>query len=296
MTLQTIDTTLGAGDTGKAGGDKINSNMTQLYARALRSSPNHVASRALSGKATLIALTATSGLFPSQSASAATTGVTYNIRVAAPAPFDAVRVLIPNVAATPVTGVKVGLNRATASQGFFGTLPGAGGGPGQATGGNPNDVLVAVNTTQWAATSGSGFGKFYFANRSKTEIDLPAAYDASRGIPSYTATDWMPTLPAARTDSGTLPLVDVRVQYPPAGTTPASGAASSSPGVTLTASAFANWGIDGALEATRPFNGGLLWKPLQMVRKVLTRVSISKGLITLLRLPRAFQSSFSSAR
>jgi hypothetical protein len=261
MSLQTIDTTLGAGDTGKAGGDKINSNMAQIYARALRSSPNHVASRALSGKTALVALTATSGLFPSQSASAASTGVTYNMRVAAPAIFDAVRVLIPNVAATAVTGVKVALAHATASQGYQSTLPQVGGSGGQATGANPNNVTVVPDTSQWSVAAGAaGFAKFYFANRSKLEIDLPAAYDASRLIPSYTATDWMPTTPVARTDSGTLPLVDIRVQYPAAGTTPASGAASSSPGVTLTASGFANWGIDGALEATRPFNGGLVWK------------------------------------
>jgi hypothetical protein len=260
MTLQIIDTTLNAGDTGKAGGDKINSNMAQLLARAIRNSPTHVASRSLTGKSQLIALTATTGLFPGQSASAATTGVTYNMRIAAPAIFDAVRILIPNVAATAVTGVKVGLAHATASQGFQSTLPSAGGNIGQATGANPNNVNVAINTNQWGVNTPSGFGRLYFANRSKSEIDLPPAYDATRLIPSYTATDWTPATPAPRTDSGTLPLIDVRIQYPPAGTVPASGATSSSPGVTLSASGFANWGIDGALDATRPFNGGLLWK------------------------------------
>ncbi len=260
MTLQLLDTTAGAGDTGKAGGDKVNGNFAQVVARALRSAPNHVASRGLSGKTVLVALSATNGLFPSQSASAASTGVTYNMRIASPVVFDAVRVLIPNVAATAVTGVKVGLGLSTASQGFQSTLPQAGGSGGQATGGNPNNVTNTPDTSQWAANGNGQVSKFYFGNRSKTEIDLPPAYDANRLIPSYTATDWMPTTPIARSDSGTLPLVDIRVQYPAAGTTPASGAAPSSPGVTLTASGFANWGIDGALEPTRPFNGGLVWK------------------------------------
>jgi hypothetical protein len=260
MALTLIDTTTGAGDTGKAGGDKINDNFAQLLARAGRSAPTHVASRGISGKSQLIALSATSGLYPTQSGSAATTGVTYNTRVAAPAVFDAVRVLIPNVAATAVTGIKVGLSHVSASQGFQSTLPQAGGSLGQPVAANPNDVNVSPVTGIWSVSAAFNWAKFYFANRSKTEVDLPPALDASRSVPSYTATDWMPTTPTARTDAGTLPLVDIRIQYPPAGTTPASGAASSSPGVTLTASGFGNWGIDGALEATRPFNGGLIWR------------------------------------
>ncbi|MDQ2763247.1 MAG: hypothetical protein M3Y22_07055, partial [Pseudomonadota bacterium] len=143
------------------------------------------------------------------------------MRVAAPALFDAVRVLIPNLAATAVTGVKVGLGHASASQGFQSTLPQPGGSGGQNTGANPNNVVTSPDTSQWAANSGSGFGKFYFSNRAKTEIDLPPAYDAARSIPSYVATDWMPTTPVARSDAGTLPLVDIRVQYPAAGTAPA---------------------------------------------------------------------------
>jgi hypothetical protein len=261
MTLQLLDTTAGAGDTGKAGGDKINANFAQVLARAARSTPIHVGTRSLTGRSQVTALTATSGLFPGQSASAASTGVTYNMRIACPTPtFDAIRVLIPNSASTAVTGVKVGVSGATASQGFQSTLPQAGGNGGQATGGNPNNVLANVPIGQWFANSGSGFGRMSFANLSKTEIDLPPAYDSVRPIPSYTATDWAPLSPAARTDGGTLPLIDIRVQYPAAGTVPASGAPSSSPGVTLTASGFGNWGIDGALEATRPFNAGLVWK------------------------------------
>lgn len=258
MTLQLLDTTTGAGDNLKAGGDKINANFREMLGKIVN---RKIASRTITGKTQLIALSATGGLYPGQSGSAAGTGVTFDQRIAAPGPFDAIRILIPNVAATAVTGLKVGVAMATASQGFQSTKPAAGGNNGQASAANPNDVLVPINSSLWtAAANAYQWRKAYFGNRTKTEIDLPPAIDASTSIPSYTATDWIPCAPVARSDGGTLPIVAIRLQYPPAGTTPASGASPSSPGVTLSATGFGNWGIDGALDTARPFNGGHFWR------------------------------------
>jgi hypothetical protein len=203
-----------------------------------------IASVGISGKMAVSTLN-TPGITPSN-VDCTATGVTFHQVIAAPGNFDAVRVLIPNLCATPLNGLVVGISSPTASQGFQGTLPGPGGNIGQATGGNPNNVLVGP-ASNFVANSGSGFGKFYFGDHTANVVNLPAAVDASH--PSYTATDWTPYTPAARTDGGTLPLVAIRLQYPPNG-----------PGVTLTAGQFANWGVDGALEATRPFNGGRIFK------------------------------------
>lgn len=262
MTLQLIDTTSGAGDTGKVGGDKINANMREAYQKTRRFS-RRVASRAISGKHSLRPLS-DAGLTYSN-VSCATTGVTFNIRVAAPGPFEAVRVLIPNVAAAPVTGVKVGLCNANASGGWASNKPVAGGNIGTQVASNPNNQAADTPTGQWLANAGAYlWGKMFFADGTKTEIDLPPALDGrnDKMLPSWTATDWTPLTPAARTDGGTLPLVDIRIQYPPTAHTPASGAAASSPGVTTTEAGFANWGIDGALasENDRPFNKGHLWR------------------------------------
>lgn len=258
-----IDTTAGSGDSIKVGGDKINANVREAYGMA-RKYAKRVASRAISGKHSLRPLTYTSLTYSNQSCAA--TGVTFQVRVAAPAQFDAVRVLIANVAAAPVTGVKVGVTNCNGSGGWLGGMPQNGGNIGAQVANNPNNQAVPVaGVGQWLASSGAyGWAKFLFGDGTKSEIDLPPALDprGDKMLPSWTATDWTPLTPTARTDGGTLPLIDLRIQFPPTTHTPASGAAASSPGVTTTESGFANWGIDGALasESSRNFNGGNLWR------------------------------------
>lgn len=225
--------------------------------RIERSAMRNVASVGLTGSMSVVALSNTA-ITPG-AVDATTTGVTFSQRIACPvADFDMIRVLIPNVATTPVTGIKCGLRLANASGGFVSTKPSAVGNVGQAVAANPNNQNVTANSAWMAASGVFGWNLFHFDNLSKTEIDLPAAVSAN--IPIWTATDWTPCAPTARVDGGTLPLVEIRLQYPAAGTTPASGASPSSPGVTLSANGFANWGIDGALDGARPFNGGRLWR------------------------------------
>lgn len=259
MTVQLLDTTSGAGDTGKVGGDKLNAAILDILSRANKWS-SRVASRSISGKQQVMLLSNTNNNMSALDAT--TTGVTYNMRIASPLPFEAMRVLIPNLASAPVTGLKVGFAFPFRSGPWLnGTLPAIGGNIGQFVAGNPNNDTIGPVGNRFTAVSGAyGFYKMMFKDQTASEVDLPAAYDTVNGVASWTATDWTPCTPAARTDGGSMPLVDIRIQYPAAGTVPASGAASSSPGVTLTAQGFANWGIDGALEATRPFNGGQMWR------------------------------------
>ena len=208
----------GTGDTLCAALIKANGNFTETYNRVPRNNYKFVASVGLTGKTEVVPLT-TTNLTPT-AVDCSTTGATFQMRVAAPAQYDAVRVLIPNLAATAVTGVKVGFTLPGKSGGWTGNSPPPTGGnipASSATNPNNDDIKVAPNTL-WTANSGAyGWRNFYFRDRAVAEVDLPPAYDPNQLVPSYTATDWTPVTPAARTDGGTLPLIDVRVQYPPVG-------------------------------------------------------------------------------
>jgi hypothetical protein len=229
-----------------------------------RRANNRIASRAISGKPSVVALTS-AALTPSN-VSCATTGVTYNIRVAAPAQFDAVRILVANAASSAVTGVRAAFSLATGSGGWQAGLPGSGGNVTAAIGSNPGNQTVAPSTKGGFLNIGGSAGAYTFNRMTfgyKIEADLPPAIVTSpTAVPSWTVSDWSPCAPVARTDGGTLPLVDIRLQFPPSGYTPISGATSSSPGVTLVAGSMGNWAIDGAIDSGRPFNAGLMWRVL----------------------------------
>ncbi|MEG3124800.1 hypothetical protein [Sphingomonas sp. GB1N7] len=253
----------GTGDNLRAAFTKANGNFNEAYNRIPRTFDRYVASVALSGKMAVAPLT-TTDLTPS-AVDCSTTGVTFQMRVAAPAQFDSVRVIMPNSASTPVTGLKIGYALPSVSGAWkSGSIPSIGGNiPGTVNGNPNNDIVKLPGNTPWSGTSGAyGWRTFLWRNRAANEVDLPSAIDADSNnpVPSWTATDWTSCIPAARTDGGTLPLIDIRVQYPQSGYTPVSGAASSSPGVTRTSGSFGNWGIDGALEAGRGFNGGRMWR------------------------------------
>lgn len=186
---------------------------------------------------------------------ASATGVTFQSRVALNCEsFDRVRILIPNCHSADVEGVKVGVRPARAGGAFVSSLPTSTSGqqvtqargPSDAWDNNPQ-MMIGGNrksASNWILGAVPSFPNDF-------TFTLPAVRDTEDGsgwrYPTWTATDWIPCMSVARDDGGTLPLVDVRIQYP-IGEWPTIG------GV------HANWGIDGELEATRPFNGGRLWR------------------------------------
>jgi hypothetical protein len=253
----------GTGDTLRAAFTKANANFQEAYTRTPRTFYKNIASVGLTSKMELVPLTTTN--LTATASDCTTTGVTFQQRITAPAQYDAVRVLIPNLASTMVTGVKVGLAFPTKSGGWKnGALPAPGGNIASTSLTNPNNDDMSDNVSasiQWTANSGAFLWRaFLFGDMASVEADLPPAHDFSRNIPSWTATDWTPCTPPARTDGGTLPLIDLRIQYPPAGATPLSGAASSSPGVTRTSGNWGNWAIDGSQDTSRNFLKGRMWK------------------------------------
>lgn len=197
----------------------------------LRRKTRRTMSRALTGRAAALALT--DALFPANSN---TNGLTLHYRVAAACDFDAVRILIPNMHTSAVSGV-------TASIGLTDTL-GAWATTAPTTNSSGANTAAAPGSNQ--AISAAGANSIVCTFNNSTSATLPVAADAASLLSSYTASDWMPASAVARTDGGTFPLIDVRLFYP-------AGATATMAYTGGTHSAWAIWGRDDLITGGRPW-------------------------------------------
>lgn len=206
----------------------INGNVTGLWGPGgvsfgqsnVRSSK--ILSRCITGRCKDLALT--DATYPANSN---TNGLTLHYRVALADHFDSIRIGIPNLSASTQAGVVVGVSASNTLGAWSGSAPSS-----NATGAA---VVAAPTPSETPGTSGETFYKARFGGA--LSATLPVAVDATNLVPSYTWTDWNPITSIARTDGGTLPLVDIRLFYP-AGTVPSLAYNGS------TYTAWAVWGRD----------------------------------------------------
>ena len=198
----------------------------------LRRKTRRIMSRSLTGRAAALPLT--DALFPANSN---TNGLSLHYRVAAACDFDAIRILVPNMHTSTVSGV-------TASIGLTDAL-----GTWQTTAPTANNIgantTVAPVSNQGISSTGTNTILCTFS--SATSATLPPAIDAASLMSSYTPSDWIPASAVTRTDGGTFPLVDVRLYYP-------AGSTATMAYTGGTYNAWAMWGRDDLI------TGGRAWR------------------------------------
>lgn len=198
---------------------------------------------------------------------ASTTGLTVMSRIALAAPFDAIRILIPNFDTNPVPGVRVAVGVPDRPGAWVSAPPSVdsvGNAVVQAYGPVPagttgNAAFMTGADILFSGTSSSRYRYASFANllgnsvgsASPTSVTLPASA-ATNSVPSWTPTDWIMVPSVPRADGGSLPLVDVRIEYQPSTTAYVT--------VTPTKS-WARWGRDDRAGGDGgTFNNGRLWR------------------------------------
>lgn len=197
----------------------------------MRRKTRRVMSRALTGRAAALALT--DALFPANSN---TNGLTLHYRVAAACDFDSVRILIPNMHTSIVSGV-------TASVGLTDTL-GAWSATPPTTNSSGANTAAAPSSNQ--AISSTGTNSIVCTFSGATSATLPIAAEASNLLSSYTASDWIPASAVSRADGGAFPLIDVRLFYP-------AGSTATMAYTGGTYSSWAIWGRDDLITGGRPW-------------------------------------------
>ena len=134
------------------------------------------------------------------------TGLTQHQRVALAAPFDAVRIGIPNMHTAAIANVIAAVGVTNALGAWATTAP---------TANNTGAATAAAPTPSETVSASPGAFRRLTFNGAQS-VSLPAAIDASNLVPSVTWSDWCPVASVPRTDGGTFPLLDVRVFIPTA--------------------------------------------------------------------------------
>lgn len=199
--------------------------------KKLRRKTRRIMSRSLTGRAAALALS--NALFP---AASNTNGLTLHYRIAAACDFDAVRILVPNMHTSAVTGVTASVGLAEALGAWATTAP--------TTNSAGANTSAAPASNQ--AISPTGANSIPFTFNGAASATLAVVAEAANLLSSYTASDWMPASSVARTDGGAFPLVDIRLFYP-------AGSTATMAYTGGTHSAWAIWGRDDLITGGRPW-------------------------------------------